>query len=164
MPKVCIAYKYPFMNSSLKLFGLALVAIFAIVGLSGLVSATHDPEWSIETAGSAFQTWRITLGEQTATLTVDSSGNFTGSGLRGYAPGIGYYDIKITNGKMSGTSMTFDVSASYGQGSISGEYTGILDSPFPNATSAGGIGYGTISDPLGTTSFTDYFWEATRLS
>ncbi len=114
--------------------------------------------------GGGAQTWQI-ISESggVGTLAVDTSGNFTGSGWYGYAAGIGYYDIYITNGRMSGTSMTFQVSASYGSGSISGTYTGTLNPSFPSATSASGTGSGTISDPLGTRGFTDS-WTATRQS
>lgn len=115
--------------------------------------------------GGGAQTWSIYSysGGQYATVTVDSSGNFTGSGWQGYAAGIGYYNINITNGRMSGTSMTFNVSATYGSGSLSGTYTGTLNASFPSATSASGTATGTISDPLGTRDLSDT-WSATRAS
>ncbi len=115
--------------------------------------------------GPSGQTWIIEWGGQDATLTVDSSGNFTGSGWVGSAPGFPDYNIYITNGRMSGTSMTYEVSASYaaGQGTISGTGTGTLNAPFSSATSATGTIAGTISDPLGTRSFSDP-WTATRQS
>jgi len=154
------------MNSPKKLFGFAIVVIFAILGFSGLVSAASDHGWDLETADQAFQTWIITDTEsgQQATLTVDSLGNFTGSGWVGTAPGAGDYNIYITNGRMSGTSMTFQVSASYsgGQGTISGTGTGTLNASFPSATSASGTYSGTISDPLGDRNFSSP-WMATRV-
>jgi len=111
------------------------------------------------------QTWTIVWAGQVATLTVDSSGNFTGSGWVGTAPGCPDFNIYITNGWMSGASMTFQVSASYcgGQGTISGTATGTLNASFPSATSATGTIAGTRSDPLGTMSFTGS-WTATRQS
>ncbi len=112
------------------------------------------------------QKWEIVeQSGQTAILTVDSSGYFTGSGWSGKAPGCPDYDMDITNGRMSGTSMTFDMSASYcsGDGSISGKGTGTLNSSFPKATSASGTIPGTISDPLGERSF-NFTWTATRIS
>ncbi len=149
-----------------KLFGFALAAIFVVVGLSGLVGAVSDHGWTLETADQAFQTWIITdieVGQQ-ATLTVDSSGNFTGLGWVGTAPGAGDYNIYITNGRMSGTSMTFQVSASYsgGQGTISGTGTGTLNASFPSATSASGTHSGTISDPLGSKAYSSS-WTATKI-
>jgi len=116
-------------------------------------------------AGGGAQTWQIYSysGQQYATLYVGSSGNFTGSGWEGYAAGIGYYDIDIYNGVMSGNSISFDVYASYGSGSLWGTYTGSLNASFPSANSASGTGSGTISDPLGTRGFSDS-WTATRQS
>lgn len=107
--------------------------------------------------GGGAGNWEIytDTGQQYATLYVDSSGNFTGEGWTGYAPGIGTYDIHIINGVMSGTSMTFDTYASYGSGTITGSYYGTLDAPFPAATSASYTGSGTISDPLGDRGFND---------
>ena len=119
-----------------------------------------------EDGGEAFQSWEIVDEDgHTATLSVDSSGNFTGSGWGGTAPGCADYDIPITNGRMSGTSMTFDANASYcsGQGTISGSGTGTLNASFPNATSATGTWSGTISDPLGSRTFTRS-WTATKVS
>lgn len=117
--------------------------------------------------GGGAQTWRIysTTGQQYATADVDASGNFTGYGWTGYAPGIGNYSIYITNGRMSGTSMTFEITASY-DGTVQNIYGtayGTMDASFPNATSASGSADGTISDPLGDRSFTDT-WTATRVA
>jgi hypothetical protein len=116
--------------------------------------------------GGGSQTWQIysTSGQQYATATVDGSGNFTASGWVGNAPGIGNYNIYITNGRMSGTSMTFTITASYtGSGqNIYGTAYGTMDAAFPNATSASGTASGTISDPLGDRSFSDT-WTATRV-
>lgn len=112
------------------------------------------------------QTWEIVEESgQIAILTMDSSGYFTGSGWSGEASGCPDYNIDIANGRMSGTSMTFDMSASYcsGDGSISGKGTGTLNSSFPKATSASGTIPGTISDPLGERSF-NITWTATRVS
>ncbi len=109
------------------------------------------------------QTWEIVeQSGQKATLSVDSSGYFTGRGWRGGgSAGISPYDISIKNGRMSGTSITFEISASYSQGagSISGTGKGTLNASFPNATSASGTMSGTISDPLGTRDFTST-WTA----
>ncbi len=101
--------------------------------------------------------WQIytDTGQQYATLYVNSDGTFTGDGWTGYAPGIGTYDIYITNGLMSGTSITFETYASYGSGSIEGSYWGELDAPFPAATYATWQGSGWIMDPLGDREFVD---------
>lgn len=86
------------------------------------------------------QTWQINKGSQKATLTVDDSGNFTGSGwwLTSTA-GCGILHIDITNGKMSGTNVTFSVSKS-DSGSVccivTGSGTGTLNASFPSATTA----------------------------
>ena len=114
---------------------------------------------------STVQIWEIVdEAGHTAILTVDSNGNFTGSGWVGKTPS-GSYDIPITNGIMSGTSMSFHTSASYdgGQGTISGIGSGRLNEPFPFATSASGVWSGTISDPLGTRNFS-VKWTATKVS
>lgn len=111
------------------------------------------------------QTWSIisVSSGQTATAHVDNAGNFTATGWVGNAPGCGTYPIDINNGKMSGTSMTWAMSASYcgGAGTITGSCTGTLDAAFPNATAGAGTCSGTISDPLGTRAFNDT-WAATR--
>jgi hypothetical protein len=114
---------------------------------------------------SAVQVWEIV--DETghiATLTVDASGSFTGSGWVGSTP-LGTYDIPITNGVMSGTSMSFSTSASYdsGQGKISGTGSGTLNEAFPSANSASGVWTGTISDPLGIRNFS-IKWTATKKS
>jgi len=116
--------------------------------------------------GGGAQTWRIVSVSSgwTATVTVNSSGNFTISGLTGYAAGIGNYTINITNGSMSGTTMSFNVSATYGSGSLTGTYIGTLNAGFPNATSASnGTATGTIIDPLtpGGRALSDS-WTATK--
>ena len=113
--------------------------------------------------GGGPQTWQIVseYGD-TATLTVDSSGNFTGSGWVGSAPGLPDYNIYITNGRMSGTSMTFEMTSSYSGGQLNGTGYGELNASFPGATSAFGSSEGIISDPLGTRDF--YFqWDAWRI-
>ena len=115
------------------------------------------------------QTWKVysstTFAGEVLTITVNSSGNFvSASGWTGYAAGIGYYNINITNGSMSGTTMSFNMSASFGSGYyITGTYTGTLNAAFPNATSASGTASGTISDGLGTRALSDT-WTATRIS
>jgi len=114
------------------------------------------------TPQSTVQIWEIV--DETghaATLTVDSNGNFSGSGWVGSTPS-GTYDIPITNGVMSGTTMSFRTSASYesGQGTITGTGSGTLNEPFPFAKSASGVWSGTISDPLGTRNFS-IKWTAT---
>ncbi len=143
-------------------------SLFVPVMLTGcLVLSACSAEKPASTSETAGQTWEIAdQSEQTATLTVDSSGRFTGSGWSGGgSAGIPPYDIPITNGKMSGTSMSFDMSASYnnGAGSISGSATGKLNASFPNAASASGTMSGRISDPLGTRSFNST-WTARRIS
>lgn len=127
-------------------------------------SSTSTPTTS-PTSPSTFQIWEIVDETgHTATLTVDSKGNFIGSGWVGSTPS-GTYDIPITNGVMSGTSMDFHTSASYdnGQGTISGIGSGTLNQQFPFAKSASGVWSGTISDPLGTRAFS-IKWTATRKS
>ncbi|MFH1821623.1 MAG: hypothetical protein ABH852_04185 [Methanobacteriota archaeon] len=103
------------------------------------------------------------MGQKYATITVDVSGNFSGTGWQGNAPGIGTFDIDITDGVMSGTSMSFSVEAPYRQGSMLGTYEGNLNAPFPNATSASGTSSGILQDSPGTRSFSDS-WTATRIS
>lgn len=113
--------------------------------------------------GGGAQTWQIYSysGQQYATATVNSSGSFTATGWTGYAAGIGTYNISIS-GSMSGTTMSFNVSATFGSGYyITGTYTGTLNAAFPNATSASGTATGTISDGLGTRALSDT-WTATR--
>lgn len=103
---------------------------------------------------------------QTATLTMDSSGYFTGSGwVGGGSAGIPSYNIYITNGRMYSTSMTFDAYASYnnGDGTISATGIGTLNANFPSATSASGTWSGTISDSLGDRTFTNN-WQGTKVS
>jgi hypothetical protein len=120
--------------------------------------------------GGGGGTWQIVSEGQTATLTVDSSGNFTGSGWVGTAPGASppNYNIYITNGRMSGTSMTFNVSASYasGQGYISATcIDGQMNGSFPNANYASGAFSGTAKDPLETyPRDVNNSWTATRIS
>jgi len=101
---------------------------------------------------------------QKAILTIDTNGNFTGSGWAGSTPS-GSYNIPITNGKMSGTSITFLAGATYdgGQGQISGNGNGTLNAAFPYANSANGVWSGNISDPLGTRGF-ELSWTAQRVS
>lgn len=146
---------------------LVFGSFLLMVGLISQNAEAASSQVSATTVGEAFQTWEIVdEGGQTATLTVDSSGNFTGTGWFGYAPGCDNYDIHITNGRMSGTSMIWGANASYcsGQGIIEANGIGtLLDVSFPGATSATGKWSGTISDPLGTRSFTSS-WTATRLS
>ena len=111
------------------------------------------------------QTWEIVEETgQKAILTVDTNGNFTGSGWVGSTPS-GSYDIPITDGRMSSTSMTFLTGATYDgkQGQISGNGSGTLNASFPHANSANGVWFGTISDPLGTRGF-ELSWTAQRIS
>jgi hypothetical protein len=115
--------------------------------------------------GGGAQTWTITSEGRVATVTVDSSGKFSGSGWTGVSPYGGSYSIPITGGTMYGTTMTFTANASYdsGQGTISGTGLGTMNASFPNATSATGTYAYTISDPLGTSSGSSN-WTATRVS
>lgn len=145
-----------------KCLMVVIAVVLLATGLSGCLQ-----EDSTDTGQETGQIWEIVdqFG-QTATLTVDSFGYFSGSGwVGGGSAGIQPYDIGITNGRMSGTSMTFDASASYdaGAGSISAEGTGTLNAPFPNSVSASGIWSGSISDPLGTRTFSQT-WTAGKIS
>ena len=98
--------------------------------------------------------WQIVSEGQTAVITVDAQGNFSGSGWVMRTP-KGKYPLPITNGRMSGTSMTFKFSGSWdSEGSTSGSGSGTLNAPFPSATSASGSVSGTVSHPhLGTSTF-----------
>jgi hypothetical protein len=143
--------------------GLFMGGIIAII----IYAAYSTSFSSAGFGGGGSQTWEIysTMGQQWATADVDGSGNFTGYGWTGYAPGIGNYAINIINGRMSGTSMTFEITASY-NGTVQNIYgtaSGTMDAAFPNASSASGSEYGTISDPLGDRPFTDT-WTAERVS
>jgi hypothetical protein len=148
-----------------RLAGGAFMGIIMSIIIYAAVSSSFSAA-GVGSGGGA-QTWEIysTSGQQYATATVDGSGNFTASGWVGNAPGIGNYPINITNGRMSGTSMTFNISASYDGTvqNISGSASGTMNAAFPNATSASGSASGTISDPLGNRSFTDT-WTATRVA
>jgi len=149
-----------------RLAGGAFMGIIISVIIYAAVSSSFDLAGG-GGGGGGSQTWEIwsTMGQQYANATVDGSGNFTAFGWTGYAPGIGNYAINVTNGRMSGTSMTFTITASYtGTGqNIYGTAYGTMNAAFPNATSASGSASGTISDPLGDRSFTDT-WTATRVS
>ena len=147
--------------------GLFMGAIMAIIIYAAVSTSFSSAGLGGGGGGGGPQTWKIysTSGQQYATADVDSSGNFTGSGWVGYAPGIGNYNIYIINGRMSGTSMTYEITASY-DGTVQNIYgtaSGTMDAAFPNAWSASGTDSGTISDPLGDRSFTDT-WTATRIS
>lgn len=158
-----------------KIQSLAIICLLvfgSFLLMVGLISQNAEAASSevsaTTTVGEAFQTWEIVddEGGQAAILRVDSSGNFTGAGWFGYAPGCDSYDIHITNGRMSGTSMTWEANASYcsGQGTIEARAIGtLLDVSFPGATSATGTWSGTISDPLGTRDF-ENSWSAKILS
>jgi hypothetical protein len=147
-----------------RLAGGAFMGIIMSVIIYAAVSSSFNIAGG---GGGGSQTWEIwsTSGQQYANATVDGSGNFTAFGWTGYAPGIGNYAINIINGRMSGTSMTFEITASYtGSGqNIYGTAYGTMDDAFPNGTSASGSASGTISDPLGDRSFTDT-WTAERVS
>ena len=146
-----------------QLFAYGIIVILLTIIVSGCLQ-----DDSTSNGNDSGQIWEI-LDEQsgqTATLTVDSSGYFTGSGwVGGGSAGIPSYNIYITNGRMYGTSMTFDAYASYnnGEGSISATGIGTLNANFPSAASASGTWSGTISDPLGDRTFTDN-WQGTRVS
>jgi hypothetical protein len=116
--------------------------------------------------GGGAQIWKVysstTFPGQVLTITVNGSGNFVSATGWTTAAGIGYYPITITNGSMSYlTTMSFNVSATYESGSLTGTYTGTLDVAFPNATSASGTASGTISDGAGTRALSDT-WTATK--
>lgn len=145
-----------------EIFIIGIIVTLFATGLSGCLQ-----DDSTGTYQNTVQIWE--LADQTgqvATLTVNNLGYFSGSGwVGGGSAGIQPYDIDITNGRMSSTSMTFDASASYdsGAGSISAHGIGTLNAPFPNSVSASGTWSGTISDPLGTRTFSQT-WTATKIS
>jgi len=114
------------------------------------------------TGGGGAGTWSMTSEDQTATWTVDGAGNFTGSGLQGTDSDGVPFPISITNGKMSGTKVTFSLSGSPADGSVwSGAGLGTLTAPFPNGSSASGSVSTTEANPLGTV-FGTATWTATR--
>ena len=117
----------------------------------------------VEEKSIGVQTWRIVSEGQTAVITVDAQGNFSGSGWVTRTP-KGKYPLPITNGRMSGTSITFQFSGSWdSKGLTSGSGSGTLHAPFPSATSASGSISGTSSHPnMGTDTFDDP-WTATRI-
>jgi hypothetical protein len=102
--------------------------------------------------------------QYSGTLYVDSNGDFTSSGFTGYTS-QGSYPIDV-NGWMSGSSVGVTETASYdnGAGSIYATGSGTFDDgSFPSATSASGSISGTITDPLGSRSFS-MTWTATKTS
>ena len=137
-----------------------------IAGLiaAGIIAGVFYSQGFFGKGGGGAQTWRITCEGRVATVTVDSSGKFSGSGWTGSTPS-GSYSIPITDGTMYGTTMTFTANATYdsGQGTIQGTSLGTMNAPFPNATSASGTWAYTISDPLGIRSGSSN-WTATRVS
>jgi hypothetical protein len=149
-------------NNQIVIFlmlALILIAVVAIIWSQG------GGGGGVGGGGAGAQTWTITTDSgHTATLTVDSSGSFTGTGWMGSTPS-GSYSIPITDGSMYGTTMTFTANASYdsGQGTIQETGYGTLDATFPDATSASGTCDYTISDPLGDRSGS-LSWTATRVS
>jgi hypothetical protein len=152
----------PKVNVKMNLIGGLVAGLIA----AGVIVGVFWSQGFFGGGGGGAQTWSIYSysGQQYATATVNSSGSFTATGWTGYAAGIGSYNISIS-GSMSGTTMSFNLSASFGggQGSISGTYTGTLNASFPNATSASGTGSGTISYPGYSGLLTD-IWTATRVS
>jgi len=113
------------------------------------------------TSGGGPQTWLITAGGQIATLTVDSSGNFTGSGWMVSVPD-GSFPLNITNGEMSGNSIIFSVSGSGFGVTENGTGTGTFsDAPYPFGWVAIGTVIINVTSPLG--SFVDTEdWVAVR--
>jgi len=149
------------MDNHFLLFGIIVVLVLT------LLSGCFENDYNDDNYSSG-QIWELVDDQsgQTATLTVDSSGYFTGSGwVGGGSGGIPSYNIYITNGRMIGTSITFDASASYnnGDGTISATGTGSLNANFPQATTGSGAWSGTISDPLGNRPFTNN-WQGTKIS
>ena len=141
----------------------AILAAFMAIGFG---AAALQRAGVFGGGGGGAQTWTITTNSgHTATLTVDSSGSFTGTGWTGVSPYSGSYSIPITDGSMYGTTMTFTASATYdsGQGTIYETGYGTMNAAFPDATSATGTCSYTISDPLGTNSGS-LSWTATRIS
>jgi len=151
------SFKKPNAPRAGKSMGKRLAPIFAAFLIFLIILFIVGDYLGPDGGGGGGGNWQIytDTGQQYATLYVNSDGTFTGEGWTGYAPGIGTYDIYITNGIMSGTTMSFDTYATYGSGTITGHYYGDLDASFPAATSATWYGGGTISDPLGDRSFTD---------
>ena len=100
-----------------------LLVGITVVLLSTLLSGCFQND-STDESYSSGQIWEIIDDQsgQTATLTVDSSGYFSGSDwVGGGSAGIPSYNIYITNGRMYSNSITFDAHASYnnGDGAIS---------------------------------------------
>lgn len=145
---------------------LIVFVLTAIIALT--ITVTLAASTCKVSAQSNFQTWQMVMttesGTYTGTLNVQSNGDFTSSGFTGRTS-EGTYPINI-EGYMSGSSVTFTETATYdhGQGQIYATCSdGRLNAPFPSATSAQGTIYGTITDPLGSRSFT-MSWTATKTS
>ncbi len=111
--------------------------------------------------GGGNQTWVMTSGGQSATLTVDTSGNFTGSGWMVSDPHGCTFPLLITSGHMSGTSMNFSASGAGCGITESGSGSGALDASFPGARSASGSMTIHITTPIGNEDVTGD-WQATR--
>jgi hypothetical protein len=112
------------------------------------------------------ETWKIV--DETgriAFISMDGSGNFTGTGWTGDAPSCGVYDMPISDGSMFLDGIEFKLSASYcdGDGTIAGDCSGTMNKPFPDAYSASGTCSGTISDSLGSRDFT-FSWAGVKAS
>jgi hypothetical protein len=114
---------------------------------------------------SSSQTWEIVLeNNHFAVFQVDSKGNFEAPAWIVNTPTGSSYAVWMKDGRMSGTEVNFQTEASYhdGTGTNTGNGSGTLNTPFPEATSAEGEWSFTIEDSLGTRSL-KYAWIATRL-
>ena|GEM_PF-5685184 len=154
--------KKPDRHSQVKQLAVTMLGLLALLGTIASIPILRTQ------AQSAFQTWDIVDDSGcTATLTVDSSGNFSGSGWT-FDTYDGPVPIFISQGIMSGTNMTFVVSGSSAGGfSGTGWGAGKLNASFPSATSASGTG--TVSIKMQdtrswTTGEWSFAWTATRTS
>lgn len=153
------------------LFSLATLKPWKEAGEGGTTSG-YGQIWTI-----TIENWYVEtnpncgIDAPVASLTVDGSGNFTNlsgsywSGYTVWSSNTYNLDISISNGRMSGTSMTFGVNSRFSYGTMAGIGTGTLNASFPNATSASGTCSGTITFELtfGTKSFT-FSWTARRVA
>jgi hypothetical protein len=112
------------------------------------VTATFN---RIPSGGGVAGTWSLVLQDETATLTVNASGNFTGSGWYFLDMEGNSYPISITNGKMvANGSMTYDVSGSGGGMTLTGSGSGTL---VGSLAATGSVTFNYTS-PLGTSQST----------
>jgi hypothetical protein len=152
--------------------GYSSEGVYQVVLIGKVRFKNHAEEQAVHDRDSgkdhkiSIPTWKITLegGRQSAGLKFGHSGNFTGKGWKGSAPGCGEYDILITNGSILNESIAFNIHAEYcnGRGIIEGECSGRLNTDFPGADSGKGICSGKISDPLGVRDF-NFPWNSKKV-